>query len=105
MNELMHNGRTYIEVPEDVDFFDNEWVDEVKDAYRKGYIKGYHNKYDEVNKARKEAKKEYLNRLSNMDICSLWPFNLICDLEEDTMLASDEDKDSKVYSTELILRE
>lgn len=56
------------------------------EEYQKGYYDGYHTGYSdkksEVNKARKEAEAKYREILSALEISSIYPFNIIADLEE-----------------------
>lgn len=61
-------------------------VDKSED-YQKGYYDGYHKGYSDkkqlVRKAKKEAKDEYMEKLKNLSISTIYPFNVIYDVIED----------------------
>ena len=70
---------------------------EEKEIFRKGYLKGYSDKTSAIRKAKREAASEYNKKLTEIDICALWPFNLIEELVEDTSIEAP----NIIYSVEL----
>lgn len=61
-------------------------VDKSED-YQKGYYDGYHKGYSDkksaINKAKKEAKAEYVEKLQNLSVHTIYPFNVVYDIIED----------------------
>lgn len=72
-----------------------------QEAYKKGYLKGYSDKRTAVRQAKKEAEKAYHEQLASLEITTIYPFNLIYEIEEENQL--DDDKlDIRAFSPELI---
>lgn len=69
---------------------------ENREVYDRGYYDGYHKGYGDklsaVNKARKETKAEYLEKIKSLEICKVYPFSMIyevCETEEPLMLSAE----------------
>ncbi len=62
-------------------------IDKSED-YQKGYYDGYHKGYSDkksaINKAKKEAKAEYVENLRNLPLSSIFPFNVAYTVAEDS---------------------
>lgn len=72
-------------------------TEEEKEAWKRGYSKGYSDKKSAVTKARKEEAEKYKETLANLEITSMYPYNLIMDICDST----DKDGEPRAFSIEL----
>lgn len=72
--------------------------EDYKAGYHDGYVKGYSDKKSLVTKAKKEAESKYEEQLKNLEVHTMYPFNIIYDILDDKV-------DNTFYlSPELVLK-